>query len=105
MQNIKYKLTKLDSTEAAKAPSAASVEEYRQSLISGENISPSVGYWITGELLHPLHKGDIIYMKRESRNGITVDGIFFSSAITSYDEETGVIQTDNSVYFIEKISG
>jgi hypothetical protein len=44
-------------------------------------------------------------MKRESRNGITVDGIFFSSAITSYDEETGVIQTDNSVYFIEKISG
>jgi hypothetical protein len=105
MHNIKYKLTKLDSAEAAKAPSAASEEEYRQSLIFGENLSPSVGYWITGELLAPLRKGSIIHMKRESRNGEMVDGIFISSVITSYDEETGIIQTGNSVYLIEKISG
>lgn len=102
------KLTKLDVAKDPVVESAKTLKEYGdsvwQSLFEqGENdhLSPSVGYWITGELLNEPVVGESLQMLRHSRNGVEIPGLFRTSLVTEIDGE--YFTTTNSIYKLEDV--
>jgi hypothetical protein len=105
-----YKITKIKIVENPLAETAKSVEDYRESLLSDflspsmnvNHLSPSIDYWVIGEILQQPIVGKSLIMDRWIRNGVPARGRFQTTEITELFE--GGFKTMNSVYKIEEVT-
>jgi len=103
-----YKITKIKGVENPIAQTAKSVDDYRESLLTSmlspslesNHLSPSVDYWILGEIIEGPEVGKPLVVDRWMRNGILNRGVFYTSKITKITEDG--FETMNSVYKMEK---
>lgn len=95
------KVSKVKAVEGAVGTSAETIQEYRDSLSPGAaELSPCIDYWVAGNMLEPPEVGKCFVMNRTIRNGLTLDGIFYTTPVTEVFE--GGFKTQNSVYSIEE---
>lgn len=74
-----------------------SKEDYVYGADNGREKSIPIDYWVEGELIIPEIKvGSQIFIAREIRNGVKVDGVFSSSRVVEFDDK--IIKTKNSIY-------
>ena len=102
---MKYRLTKIAIPETISAISASTVQEYRESLHAGPDLSPPIEYYIEGIPDRPPLKGTSFSMLRDNRNGVKVLGVFRSSPIVDVNEgeDFTLFTTMNSIYKLEKL--
>lgn len=102
---MRVKVKKLKESDAAKYK-AATWEDYQLGVDNGD-ISLPVDYEVTGQLVYDLDKKPCpyIFVKRDSRNGVEVDGIFISSQIVNIKkgDKFWMVETANSFYRVEEI--
>lgn len=103
-----HKITKLKAVENPVVQTASSDKEYRDSVVNGlfnsfedKHLSPSVDYWIIGELMAPPVVGQSLMVNRWNRNGVLCMGIFTTSPITKITDDG--FETMNSVYKMEEV--
>lgn len=96
-----HKITKLKAADNALYPTASTHDDYRESIASGDNLSPNVDYWIIGEVLIGPTVGKSLLVKRYIRNGLEIPGMFNTSEITEITEDG--FKTLNSEYRMEKL--
>lgn len=75
-------------------------EDYRPGEDNGP-VSLPVEYTITGKLLYDVQPGGLIFVARDSRNGVPIDGNFCSSPVVKI--EGNQVFTRNSVYQVTQI--
>lgn len=107
------KLTKIDTTQVPRYPTAKSIEEYRADQEHGPwskffcGFSPPNNYWAIGKSLVEPQEGQSYIMERYNRNGEVIYGCFTTSTIQRVDppDENGVIyfETYNSLYRLEEV--
>jgi hypothetical protein len=101
----KYRLTKINKVENFLAETANSVDEYRNSLDDGEELSPSIDYYVEGTLIDVPTLGQCLEIERTNRNGVEVYGIMSTTRIKEFEQMDGYIElrTENSIYRLEEI--
>lgn len=98
MSNRYVKITKLGIPENPRHATASETEYvYGQSNLK----SPPIDYWLTGSLMEEPKVGSILYVARDTRNGVKAEGFFTSSTVTKIEENK--YYTLNSIYIIEDI--
>lgn len=102
----RYRLTKIAAAPEAKAPSADTVEQYRESLFRKYAFSPPVDYYAEGIPTAFPKKGELFVMARDNRNGVSALGIFCTSTVVEVHDsaEFMLFTTNNSIYKLEKIT-
>lgn len=93
---MRVRLTKYALATKAEHPSAR-FTEYRPGEFNA-GVSVPVDFWVEGYLLAPLKVGEQVVMRRDTRNGVKVDGIFTSSEVMRVTPDG--FQTLNSIYRI-----
>jgi hypothetical protein len=104
------KLTKIDTNEFPLVESAKTIEEYGASVWNSlytlfeNHLSPPIDYWIAGDIVGDIECGKSVVMNRKIRNGVEVDGIFYTSPVETIHREKDEITyfvTKNSLYKVE----
>ena len=109
---MKIQLTKIDTVENPLVESASSIDEYGKSVWNSifknthteDHLSPPIEYSITGELINDIEVGKSIKVNRESRNGVMVPGLFYTSPVVTIgfkDNKIVGFTTKNSLYKID----
>jgi hypothetical protein len=105
------KLTKIDTNEFPLVESAKTIEEYGASVWNSpftlfeNHLSPPIDYWVAGDIVGDIECGEPLKMKRYIRNGVEVEGIFYTSPVETIHgvkDEITYIETKNSLYKIEE---
>jgi hypothetical protein len=96
-----FKLTKIKAVENPHSETAPSIDAYRESMFSHSKLSPSVDYWIIGNIVRWSTVGNSVLMDRKIRNGVVVDGVFQTSQVTEITPNG--FKTMNSEYIIEGV--
>jgi len=102
-----HKITKLKASDDPLCPTADTHDDYRHSVTSSlfkyedSHLSPSVDYWIIGEILRGPVIGESLVVSRWVRNGELIRGTFQTSQITKITEDG--FETMNSVYKLEEV--
>lgn len=76
------------------------MEDYYPGQDNG-NVSIPCEYTVVGVLQYDIQRGACIFLARESRNGVKVDGVFRTSPVVDVGEHG--FTTTNSVYQVRKI--
>jgi len=102
----RYRLTKIAAAPEPKAPSADTVEQYREHLFRKYSFSPPVDYYAEGLPMAFPKKGELFMMARDNRNGVRAHGILCTSPVVEIHDsaEFSLFTTNNSIYKLEKIT-
>jgi hypothetical protein len=96
-----HKITKISASTEPRYSSASSINTYRESLTDNILYSPSIDYWVIGDITCPPQIGVSVMMDRWVRNGVLSRGRFSTSPVVKIDENR--FETMNSVYEIEEV--
>jgi hypothetical protein len=103
---MKVKITKIGVVESPEVPTATK-DGYICGEVQKTEISPFVGYTVTGTLNDTIQVGNGIKMLRDSRNGVECFGFFSTSAVKELkakDEDGSFLfETKNSIYKFEEL--
>lgn len=103
-ENTYVKCSKLSAVDKPDSPTAAA-DDYEYGNVN-LGVSVPVDYWVTGELKNNPEVGQPLYIARDCRNGVRVDGDFRTSPVVNIESDNGKlkISTRNSVYLLEEHS-
>lgn len=102
-----HKITKLKASDDPSYPTADTHDDYRHSVTSfpikhkDSRLSPSVDYWVIGDITCPPQVGVSVMMDRWVRNGVLARGRFSTSPVVKINENG--FETMNSVYKLEEV--
>jgi len=97
-----YKKVRISKIAATENPRHATPE--KDDYVSGQDngdFSTPIEYEITGRILREPKVDDVIFVNRETRNGVEKKGSFRTSRIQKIEGD--LIHTYNSIYKIEYI--
>ena len=102
-----FKITKLKAVENPRCRTADTHDEYRKSVVDSlfrlndDHLSPSIDYWVIGDIIRWPEVGQTVLMDRKIRNGVIVEGMFETTIVTELI--LGGFKTLNSEYIIEGV--
>ena len=101
----RYRLTKIKECENPLVKAAQTPAEYRASLHTNDELSPSVDYYVEGYPLDTPKVRENFNFFRDNRNGVKIDGIMSTSTVRQIHDfgDYMEITTSNSVYILTKL--
>lgn len=103
--NDRYRLTKIKECENPVVKAAQTPSEYRASLHTGDELSPSVDYYVEGFPVSNPKVGEGFVFWRNNRNGVKIDGVMSTSTVNQIHDFGDYMEltTNNSVYILTKL--